>query len=375
MRRLYSLVFLGVLTAACNNNSGVPLTAEQLALQNYLRLKLGVVFGANFANVTSLLPLLGDPEALAAAGGSFEPDDSPGAEPNTFLFNIPADTDGDGTNDATFSGSAKTSGDPFGVLGEGFTIDLDIMIVFADGGSFNAMLALRVGLGSLEVSGSGSFVDALEGFEATFSIDPAAPVVIRGDAEGDGNFCEADVEGDVNVEVMPTGSSTTGPAAFPPGALRAIYRALFGSPTIRVTNASFNDPEMGEQSLPDSTISTPPCGQQSIAQEWSGAWAYSFFCPPDETGDDMYSITVQGPNTLRVIVNGGELDYVANLDPTNQRRATGFFIDTDDGGTYREDFVWTLSADGAQWSQTSHYEYSSGPLAGTGGDCTATAVR
>ena len=67
--------------------------------------------------------------------------------------------------------------------------------------------------------------------------------------------------------------------------------------------------------------------------------------------------------------------YEAAIVGGSARALRGFFVTGPVGFRYREDFNWTLSADGTRFTQTSRYVYQDGPLIGTGGNCFARAVR
>ena len=85
------------------------------------------------------------------------------------------------------------------------------------------------------------------------------------------------------------------------------------------------------------------------------------------------TFTVTGPDTLEGSDDGSV--FTATADPGNPRVVRGFFLDTDGGGTYREDFVFTLAPNGQSWIQDNAYEYISGPATGSTGTCGGTATR
>ncbi len=162
VRRLL-IVCLVATVGACSGN-GVAIPAQVAALQAALSRQMFTGLPALVGQIIQLLPAFIDPDAAAAAGLTFEPDPSPGAPPNSYLFGYPADADGDGQNDSVVTGSVVLSGDPLTSFGPGFTADVDVTLDRNGGEAiFNAQLHLLFTANGVEVSGNGDFVDHAEG--------------------------------------------------------------------------------------------------------------------------------------------------------------------------------------------------------------------
>jgi len=378
MRRFAAVVFVAALTA-CSGN-GVPIPAAVAALQKAVSDQLFLGLPAITVQLINLLPVFIDPEAAAAAGVTFEPD--PQGPPNSYLLTVPVDSDGDGQNDSVVTGTVLLSGDPTTDFGPGFTADLDITLDRNGGEAIlNAQLHFLFTANGVETSGMGDYFDTPAATQGTFAIDAADPLVINAPAAGtQGNLCGADAQGPVQIVAGPLGTPHL--AGLAPGFYEALWNFLFGSRNVRLTNGQWNNPAAGQTAVPDSTVQLPACGPGANLTAWLGSWTFDWFCtesgtgpggPQTDNGQSAIQITQTGPNTLRIADDS--LVYFATVVGGNPLVVAGTFQDTDGGGTYTENFTWTLNAAGTTWTQTSSYLYSSGILAGTGGDCYGTATR
>jgi len=208
--------------------------------------------------------------------------------------------------------------------------------------------------------------------------------VINAPAAGSsGNLCGADAQGAIRIEAGPIPNGAPQLAGLPPNFYEALWNFLFGSRNVRLTGGHYHDPASGQaQSVPDSTVQLPACGAPADLSAWAGNWNFTWYCVDTgagpggahiDDGQDNLSILVTGPNTVQI--SDGTLVYFATAVPGNPRMLTGTFQDTDGGGTYTEDFTWTLNLAGTIWTQTSSYIYTSGVATGLGGDCYGTAIR
>ena len=87
-----------------------------------------------------------------------------------------------------------------------------------------------------------------------------------------------------------------------------------------------------------------------------------------------------GPRSVRawdeeLDQSGVPILFHLTADVGNPRVLRGFFLETTGVGTYREDVIFTLAADGQTWTQDNVYVFINGPNQGEGGTCTGTGTR
>jgi len=79
--------------------------------------------------------------------------------------------------------------------------------------------------------------------------------------------------------------------------------------------------------------------------------------------------------TLTVIDDDDGDTMDATIVGASPHAIRGFFIAGPVGSRYREDFTWTLAADGSAFTQTTKCVYQEGPSQGQGGICVGRARR
>lgn len=360
---------------ACSSGSSSNAPPEARALQDGLQAGVEEAF-LLFAQIQGFL------DAVAAQGelpdgAVFEPDEET-AEPNDFNVRVPFDTDNDGIEDGAAFGTIVFDDDPFGggLLGGSFDLEVNL----PDGVQLVGAGNFGVGPDGLTLSGDVDVANATAQTTTSFSVDPATPLLVNvatGEPDSVANVCTLNVAGPIAVE-----------AESPAGLFAAQWNFLATSRSIGVTNAMFTsggsatagtEPQPETTDLPDSSFEFGSCEGGSI-EDWAGSHFLNWTCDGVETGQSILTITVTGPETIRVThtdPGGGGTPIVhdATVDPATPHTARGFFTDSDSGGTYREDFVWTLSPDSETMTQTSTYEYQSGPAVGAIGFCTGTTTR
>jgi hypothetical protein len=124
-----------------------------------------------------------------------------------------------------------------------------------------------------------------------------------------------------------------------------------------------------------------PAAPGSITiDDWVGDWVLVWDCPTvSDSGENGLRITKTGPSTLQI--QDGDpafttfpLVYTATVGPTGVT-ISGTFTDTDDGGTYTENFTWTMQTDKLSFAQQSDFSYSSGALNGVTGFCGGAGTK
>lgn len=371
MRRALVLV-LAVLLAGCSGSDDSPspeVPEGARSLDNYLKSGVELMF-PGVARLDGLLPFLMNPGAPPATGVSFVPDTSPGAPPNSYLFEAPLDGDSDGSLETTLTGRAVLNGDPASP-GVGFGGHLDLTVESVGGlGNFTGSLDFRLTEAGTELSGTGNFSDAITGAVTSLHVDAAEPLVVAvatGAANSVGNACAYSLDGDIGVTVI--GAS---------GSLASSWGFASNRREARITDGVFTDSEEHATDLPDGSYEIP-CGGGSIG-DWNGVFLQDYGCLPPESGQARLTITVTGTNRIHISDedppgSGDTNMYDATIVSGNAHVLRGFFIAGPDGSHYREDFTWTLSDDRGLFTQISHYQYTEGLLQGTGGICSATARR
>jgi hypothetical protein len=313
------------------------------------------------ADVEALIPLLANPGAPGSEGFSLVPT---GAA-NTYAFSAPLDRDGDGTPEATISGTATLTGDPAsGTDDLGGTITFSAVSA-AGGGTLEGSFTFSDSPSSRQVHGTATLTGTVSGYSATLTIPSTAPVTIRpatGAGSAQPNVCGYSVNGDANVV-----------AGGDVGTLSFTWRFSNGSRTIDVVNRSFTSSDAETTELDAKTLLLP-CGEGASIDDWEDVWLQQWVCLPPEFGTEKLTITVRNATTVDVLdedpPGSGQFNtFEASALPGNPHVLRGFFIAGPPGSTYREDFTWTMSSDGTRFSKSSRYVFQEGPNTGSGGSC------
>jgi hypothetical protein len=332
------------------------------------------------AGVTLIMPRLGgagavfpfalNPGSPGATGIQFSPDPAPGAPPNSYVFTLDLDGDGNGTNETAFTGSATFNNNPANA-GAGFGGHVVLTMQTAGGlGTLTGNMDFLLTPAGGEVSGSGTFNEAITGNATTLTVPPASPLLIqmaKGTPNSVANACASSLNGDLRLDVDgPTGTMTS------------TWGFVNSRTTARVTGASFTGANAQTTNIPDADV-TIPCGQTSSANDWIGVFHQDWACLPVEFGSATLTLSVSG-NQISITdedpPGSGDINtYQATLIPGNPHVVRGFFIGGPVGGTYREDFSWILSPDGNSFSDIAKYVYQEGPSQGSGGLCGGRATR
>ena len=345
-----------------SDSSSLPADAEEM--RTYLR-----------SGVTLVMPRLGgagavlifalNPDSPGAAGIQFDPDPAPGAPPHSYVFTVPLDGDGNGTNETTFTGQATFSDDPANA-GDGFTGHVVLTMETAGGlGTLSGSLDFSLAPVGGEVSGTGTFTEVITGNATTLTVDPVHPLQIqmaRGTANSVANACGSSLNGDLQFDV-----------AGPTGAMTSTWGFANTRKTVAVTGAAFTDNNAKTTQIPDADV-TIPCGQTGSISDWTGAFLQNWVCVPAEFGSATLTLSVTTADKISITdedpPGSGQTDtYDATIVSGNPHVVRGFFIGGDVGNSYREDFSWILAADGNSFSQISKYVYQEGPNQGSGGIC------
>jgi hypothetical protein len=311
-----------------------------------------------------------NPGTPLAQGVTLTPDNSPGAQPNSFTFNGPYDGNDDGFSETTISGRATFNSDPAiawsGVTGQ-VTLDVAIPIV---GHVYHADINFSITSAERQLSGTGAFTDPMTGNTTTMTI--TTPLVIKpatGNPGAVSNACGYNLNGPVQLEV-------TGPS----GTLKSTWNFSSNSATVPANNRTFTDPSGQTTVLPDSAVNAPCAGSGGTINDWAGtSYNQHWACLPRESGQATLTLSVTGPNTVTISdedpPGSPPSMYTATTIGGNPHALRGFFESGPVGFRYREDFNWTMRRSLSGFAQSSSYEYIEGPNVGTGGLCVASATR
>lgn len=358
------------LLAACGSGSeGNALPDDAREMRDYVQ-----------DGVTLLLPRLGglggifpvalNPGAPGSSDIQFTPDPTPGAPPNSYVFTLGVDGDGNGSKETSFSGSATFNGNP-ATAWEGFAGSVTLTMTTAGGlGSLTGDLDFVLGATGGEVSGTGTFTEAITGNSTTVTVAPGAPLHIemaRGTSQSVANACASSLDGNIGVSV-------DGPT----GTLNSTWEFKKDRKPARVTGASFTDADNTTTQIPDANV-TIPCGQGRAMSTWVGDFVEDWSCVPAEQGTAALTLTVSG-STVNVSdedpPGSGDVNtYSAAVVSGNPLVVRGFFLGGPPGNTYREDFSWVMDAGGAGFTSISKYVYQEGPNTGNGGFCGSRMTR
>jgi hypothetical protein len=371
MRTFCCLAILALVSGCGGDKSGTPapqIPESATQMQSYARSSASLMV-KGIGSFDALLPFLSNPGSPGAAGIQFGPDPTPGAPPNSYVFTIPFDSDGNGTVETTVAGQALLAGDPANPT-PGFAATIQFSIDSEGGfGDFAGLVEMLLTDDGTQLSGSGNCTDVANGTTTHLTVDPAHPLLVRA-ATGAGNAvsnaCAYSFDGPVAVQV-------TGPTGF----LGGVWNFVSSRATTRVTGATFRDDQGQTTNLPDTNINLSCDGS---IQDWAGVYIFDYSCLPAEFGVSRITITVTGSNRIHIVDedppgSGDTNIYDATMLAGNPHVVRGAFTAGPDGETYRETFDWTLTENGDSFSQISVYEYLEGPDQGGGGICAARATR
>ncbi|MEO8140381.1 MAG: hypothetical protein ABI742_12085, partial [Gemmatimonadota bacterium] len=357
-----------LLLAACGSSSDSnSLPADAVQMRDYLNTGVTLIM-PRLGGLGGEFPLALNPSAPGAGGIQFSPDPTPGAPPNSYVFTLDLDGDGNGSAETNFTGSAVFNGDP-GTAWDGFGGHVDLAMQTAGGlGTLTGSMDFVLGATGGDVSGTGTFTEVITGNATTLTVDAATPLHIemaRGTTNSVANACASSLNGNLQLDV-------DGPT----GTLTSTWRFQNTRKPARVMNASFTDNSSKTTAIPDADV-TIPCGQSNSASDWVGAFNQNWACVPAECGSATLTLTVSG-SQINIDDedppgSGSHASYHANVVSGNPHVVRGFFVSGPTGNTYREDFTWILAAGGGSFSQVSKYVYLEGPSVGNGGYCYGTS--
>ena len=365
MRRLLRCVLVRQFVGCSSDSEPNPVPANATALASYTKTGVKLVV-PRMATFESMLPFLINPGSPGSGGQTFNPTGAP----NTYTFSVPLDGDGNGITETTVAGTAAFNGDPAGA-DVGFGGHLDFTMNTAGGiGNFTGEMDFDVTATGREVSGGGTFVEGVTGNMTTLTVPAASPLVLKsatGGTNSVANVCGYSAQGDAGFEV-----------AGPQGTLVSTWLFRSNKATVTVTGATYTDGSGNSTDLPDTEV-TIPCGATGSLSDWAGVFVQVWACLPPEFGDAQLTLSVAG-STVNISdedpVGSGDIStYSATPVAGNPHELRGYFIAGPAGNTYREDFSWKLTPNGATFSQISYYRYLEGPNVGTGGMCGGRATR
>ncbi len=371
MRRVTTAMMVMALSlglGCSGGGGGNPTVAAANAETNYTS-QLANSLGLDLAALSTLFDTIFDPDAAAAAGVTFVLDDGPGVAPHTYDVQFPYDQNQNGTTDTTIIVRIVFNEAPGDAPRAGLTATLTLtapLVGFDGTASGNGTVEwLTVGI---RVSGDVTIDDRSSGRMIDVTIDPANPLTIKeatGDPDSQANVCDMSAEGTVGVTITSA-----------QGILSMIWNLLSSSGLVNLSDISFAAADETNADLPNQDVALDDCGV--TIDTWVGAFVLEWNCIPLESGITTHTFEKISSTQLRgtaVEDDAVVFTYTLNVDPNNPRVATGTFSETDSGGTYVETFRYTIAPHGNSWTQDNRYEYQSGPLQGSGGDCFGTATR
>ena len=319
--------------------------------------------GEIFGSLVSRLPFIALPGTPPAEGISFQPDFGPGAPPNSYIFVMPLDIDDDGDLESTLNGHCVLSGDPSQV-GPGFTGTIQVSgDTPAHTSEFTATLDFEALNDGARLSGSLAWEEFAMGHMVAMQIPAEDPLTARnaaGDPHPTANFCNLNLDGDIDVQLEG-----------PEGGLAGTWNFASNRTAARLTDAVYTDAEGEQMAVPD-TDRDLACGEGAI-EDWAGTWDFNYGCLPPESGGSTVVITIKNSTTISIL--DGDDPYEATIVPGSARIVRGHFFDGEGNFRYREDFTWSLSENSDVFTQTSRYYYTQGPNEGMPGFCSARAIR
>lgn len=370
MKRRACWTLVAILAACGSGSDSDPLPDDAREMRDYLETGVTLIL-PRLGGIGGVFPVALNPGVPGSTDIQFDPDPTPGAPPNSYVFTINVDGDGDGANETTFTGTAAFNGDP-ATAWEGFGGHVVLTMQTAGGlGTLTGDLDFVLTATGGDVSGSGTFVEGVTGNATTITVDQANPLHIemaRGTTNSVANACASSLDGDVGIEV-------DGPT----GTLTSTWEFQNTRKPVRVTGASFTDTGNKTTNIPDADV-TVPCGQGGSFDSWNGESLQDWTCVPAEFGSATLTLATSGGNQVSITdedpPNSGSIaTYSASVVSGNPLIVRGFFISGPTGNTYREDFSWILDDDGSGFSDIAKYVYLEGPNQGNGGYCGGRATR
>lgn len=352
------------------HGSGQIVPPEATMAQTTLKSQM-TRFTPYLAGAEASLLLMLNPGAGQTPGITVQPDNSPGAAPNSYLLSGTYDGDGDGANETTVSGRVTFAGDPAGLQWSPATGHVDIAVSLPVGDHVSeAALDFRITLTEVQLSGSGSLTNPVTGVKTSITLPGTSPLVIKAVTAQNGavgNACGYNVVGTVPVQI-----------SGPTGTLRSNWVFTAGSTSVAMQQVAFTDPAGRQTRMTDSST-TLACGDTGSLRDWEAVYDEHWVCLPLEYGDARITITATGASTLTIDdedpPGSGDINtYTASPVGTSMHAVHGYFDGGPTGNRYREHFTWSLGKDGS-FSQWSSYVYTEGSQSGSGGVCASRATR
>jgi hypothetical protein len=347
-----------------NANLPSDAVAMETATRNGMKTAL-----ARMTTYESALMFVLDPGSSATASIAVADDLSPGAPPFSITFAGDLDSGYADPAQTHIVGRARFASDPniaFTSVAGQATIDVTILGVLK---VYHAEMAFTIGALERTVSGTGVLQNPINGNVSTMSVDPAKPLRIVPATGATANACGYVIDGEFRLDVVG-----------PMGTYTSTWHFLPSSPMVSVDSASHTDTAGVVTAMPEIAVDLRCNPAGASIDDWAGVFQQTWGCLPRELGSARLALTVKDPTTI--IINdedppgsGNGNVYEASIVGSSPRALRGFFVTGPVGFRYREDFNWTLSADGTRFMQSSRYVYQDGPNQGTGGNCFAQAVR
>jgi len=323
------------------------------------------------ANAQASLMFIVNPDAGLTPGITYQPDNSPGAAPNTYTFDGIYDGNGDGVSETSLTGKITYAGDPtslqWGPATGQVDIDIDIPVV---GHVYHATIDYRVTATEVRISGSGSFTNPVTGETTSVDIPSGSPVVIRSvTAQNNavGNACGYNLDGTLAMQL-----------SGPTGTLKSDWLFSPNTTSVAVQRVAFTDPSGKETRMADSTTALA-CGGSGSINDWTAVYDQHWACLPIEHGNAKLTLAATGASVIAIDDedppgSGESKSYTASTIGSSMHAVQGYFDGGPVGDRYREHFTWTLGQNG-DFSQWSGYTYTEGANSGKGGICAARATR
>ena len=352
---------------ASGSNPNLP--SDAVAMETSARVGMAAAVARMTGYESALLFAL-DPGSTLTPGVVVADDTSPGAPPFSVTFDGNLDGAFDGPAQTKLAGSSTFASDPatsFTSLSGQTAVDVTIL-----GGMmsvYHADIAFTVGASERTVSGVGVLQNPFSGNKSTMTVDPAKPMRVVAATGTTANACGYDLDGEFRLVVVG-----------PKGTYASTWHFVPGSATATVDTATHTDTAGVVTAMPATAVDLRCNPAGATIGDWAGAYQQVWGCLPRELGSARLTLTVKDATTVTINDedppgSGNGNVYEASIVGGSARALRGSFVSGPVGSRYREDFNWTLSADGTRFMQTSRYVYLEGAQTGTGGNCFARAVR
>lgn len=372
MKHALTLLAGFVLLFGCGGGSGSNVPAEAVETRSITQSEM-VRLGPLVTLLESNFMHLANPGTTPAQGIVLQLDSSPGAPPHHYTLSGTFDGNGDGHAGTTLTGSITYGADPtdFSTGWVSATGQMDLLIdVPLLGNVYQGTIHFSATGSERQLWGSGTATHPLTGASATVNVPANAPLTVRvaADANTQANACGYSLDGTVQVEAVRSTGTLSSHWFFSPV-----------SSSVSVQNATFASAGGQLTDLPDQSVNLP-CSSSGNIQNWAAVFDQDWSCLPRESGQARLTIAVTGADTLTISDedppgSGSSQSYTATVIGADAHAIRGFFIAGPAGSRYREDFTWTLAADGSSFNQFSTYTYFEGLNTGVMGLCAATARR